>query len=312
MHVPTARIYVPLKQSIVAVYPGSIIGRLPTAAIQITDPRVSEAHALVSLRGNRLKMVALRGSLRVGDDYVDSLPLEQGVCIELAPGILLFIEDVTLPGSTWMLCGAEQGPVELVVATYSCVPGVGGVGVRLVAEYMEGALAHLWTTAEDLWFRRAGAEPELVLLGHVYAVNGAALQVIRVPLASTSDTLTERSSSAPDPRPGDLVVVARYTSVHIHCERKTAVLSGRPANLVSNLVRQGGRPVPWDTIAQQIWGATADRLDRMLLRQNLDRTLQRLRERLREVGLREDLVALDGTGNIELILGAHDRLVNEM
>jgi len=28
--------------------------------------------------------------------------------------------------------------------------------------------------------------------------------------------------------------------------------------------------------------------------------------------LREDLVALDGTGNIELILGAHDRLVNEM
>ncbi len=41
--------------------PGDIIGRMPTATLTINDPHVSEAHALVSLRGSELKLPGLRG-----------------------------------------------------------------------------------------------------------------------------------------------------------------------------------------------------------------------------------------------------------
>lgn len=40
--------------------PGDLIGRLPGAALQIADPRVSEAHAMVSLRAGELVLLALR------------------------------------------------------------------------------------------------------------------------------------------------------------------------------------------------------------------------------------------------------------
>ncbi len=42
------------------VPPGGLIGRLPGAALRLDDPLVSEAHALVSLRGRKLKLLALR------------------------------------------------------------------------------------------------------------------------------------------------------------------------------------------------------------------------------------------------------------
>lgn len=307
VQLPTARIYVPLKQSVVAVHPGSFVGRLATAAIHIPDPRVSEAHALVSLRGNRLKLLALRGKLWVDDQPTDSVLLTQGARIALAEGILLFVEDVYVPPAALMLCGAEQGPVELVAATHSLIAGAPG-RLRLVPEYIDGAAAHLWFSADALWIRRGRAEPEVLAIGRSYVVEGVTLQVISLPLSGTSDTVGSAGHPADASADGSLVLTARYTSVHLHTAGTTVVIGGRPANLVSELVRFGGKPVPWEVAAREVWGAAADR---MQLRQSLDRTIQRLRERLREASLRDDLVALDGTGNIELILHPTDRIVDE-
>ncbi len=47
------------------LYPGDIIGRLWSAALHVDDARVSEAHALVSLRGRELQLLALRGRFAV-------------------------------------------------------------------------------------------------------------------------------------------------------------------------------------------------------------------------------------------------------
>lgn len=309
MQLPTAHIYVPLTRTVVAVHPGSLVGRLSTAAIHLLDPRVSEVHALVSLRGNRLKLLALRGRLKVGQDVVDSVLLEQGVRITLADGILLFVEDAFVPPFTLMLCGAEQGPVELVAATYSLVAGAGEApSYRLVPEYVVGAHAHLWVSAESLWIGRMGVEPERLAIGRTYMINGCPLQVVSLPLSGTTDTLTSDSATHRGSGDGTLVVTARYTSVHIFHATGNVVLSGRPANLVSELVRFAGKPVPWEVVAREVWGTITDR---MQLRQNLDRTLQRLRDRLREANLREDLVRPDGTGNIELVLHPRDRIVDE-
>ena len=39
---------------------GDLIGRLWTAALHLDDGRISEAHAMISLRGSELHLLALR------------------------------------------------------------------------------------------------------------------------------------------------------------------------------------------------------------------------------------------------------------
>lgn len=53
--------------------PGDILGRLPTAAVRLNDPRISEAHALVSLRGRTLRLLALRGRFAVAGGVTSDL-----------------------------------------------------------------------------------------------------------------------------------------------------------------------------------------------------------------------------------------------
>jgi len=47
--------------SIAELTHGDLIGRLGTAALHFDDARISEAHAMISLRGQELKLLALRG-----------------------------------------------------------------------------------------------------------------------------------------------------------------------------------------------------------------------------------------------------------
>ena len=44
----------------VEVGPGDLIGRTPSAAAVIDDPRIAEAHAFVSLRHGELHLLSLR------------------------------------------------------------------------------------------------------------------------------------------------------------------------------------------------------------------------------------------------------------
>ncbi len=53
---------------------GDVIGRLPRAALALNEPTLSEAHAMVSLRGSLLKLLALRGRVTVrGRSLADQL-----------------------------------------------------------------------------------------------------------------------------------------------------------------------------------------------------------------------------------------------
>ncbi len=56
---------------------------------------------------------------------------------------------------------------------------------------------------------------------------------------------------------------------------------------------------PWYVVAGEIWPRTRDL---KVLRRNWDQCLNRLRKKLREGGIRDNLVNADGTGNIELFL----------
>lgn len=307
MQFPSAQLILSCNGSRTTVHPGDQIGRLATAALVIADPRISEAHALVSLRSRSLRLLALRGPLTVDGHEVDAVTLEKGLRVELADGLFITVESVELPTHLLVLIGTAQGPVELGSSTHSLLVESGEPRtLRLVAGFVPEAAGHLWYSGARLWIRLDGQEAEAIQMGGRWSVDGCVLRVVRLPLGGTKDTLStdqklrfERAS---------LVIVARYTTVHIQRQSGTAVLTGKPANLVSELVRFGGKPVPWETLSRQIWGERADR-DR--LRDNFDATRSRLRRQLRELAIREDLVSLDGSGSVELVLYPGDRMLDE-
>ncbi len=272
-----------------------------TATIPIADPRVSEAHALVSLRGRSLKLLALRGLVLVEGTEVDSVTLEPGLHVELAEGLPLKVRSVSVPTHALMLCGTAPGAVELSATIYSIVAESGGL--RTVIGFIEGVPAHLWYSGTGLWIRISGKEAEPVYPGAKWTVLGCSLQIIQVPLQGTPDTWTDNSYVR-----NGLVVIARYTTVHVQRASVTAVIVGKPANLISELIRFGGIPVAWEMLSRQIWGKS---IDRLALRKNFDSTIARLRSQLRELEIRDDLVRLDGAGNVEIVLYPGDRMVDQ-
>jgi len=306
MQIPSAQLTISSGASRVTVHPGDLIGRLASADVVISDPRVSEAHALVSLRRRSLRLLGLRGALSVDGHEVDAVTLAPGVRVDLAEGLAVTVERVELPTHTLMLCGTAQGAVELGASSYSLVSpdGAGPRVLRLMAGYVQGAAAHLWYSGACLWIRPRGLEAEPIETGGRWTIEGCPLRVIQVPLDGANDTVVEDGS----PERVGLVIVARYTSVHLQCGDRTSVLTGRPANLVSELVGFAGKPVAWEVVSRQLWGT---HVDRELLRDNFDSTRSRLRRQLRDLGVREDLVLLDGSGNVELVLYPGDRLVDE-
>ncbi|MBK8265177.1 MAG: hypothetical protein IPK80_28090 [Nannocystis sp.] len=301
MQQPSAQLVLSSNRATTTVHPGDLIGRLAAADMVIADPRISEAHALVSLRSRSLRLLALRGALFVDGQDVDAVTLARGLRIDLAEGLYLTVEEVELPTHSLVLCGLVQGPVELSAPTYSLVVGddAGERVLGLVAGRVPDAVGHLWSSGSRLWICLRDQEAEPIQVGAKWMVEGRALRVIQVPLDGTNDTVTEKS--------GGLVIVARYVTVHVRYGARTAVITGRPANLVTELVRFDGKPIPWEMLARQVWG---DR-DRELLRDNFDATRSRLRRQLRDLDIRDDLVCLDGSGNVELVLHSSDRIIDE-
>ena len=76
------------------------------------------------------------------------------------------------------------------------------------------------------------------------------------------------------------------------------------ARILSELVALGG-PAGWEVVAREVW---PDEDDAWVLRKRWDVNLGRLRGRLREGGVRTDLVRAAGTGQVELVLRHNDTL----
>lgn len=277
--------------------PGGIVGRMASATARIQDPRVSEAHALVSLRGRELRLLALRGRLRVDGQEDDDVILAPGQQIELTEGVRVEVVAIEVPDHVLAVELGTLAPLELAAATYSVVVAP---HVDLVPGFVPDAPALIWNSGED-WTLRIGAErPEVIRAGRSWTVAGHALRASMVPIAAAGSEITLTR--------GDhgMTVVLRYPSVHLQRPRRhPLVLDGLPARLVCELAEMGV-PAEWTVVARQLW---PDEDDTTRLRQGWDRALRRLRSRLREGGVREDLVRPDGCGNVELLLLPGDRVI---
>lgn len=286
------------------VPPGGIIGRLPSAALRLDDPLVSEAHALVSLRGRKLKLLALRGSMEVDGRRVPELVLEPGQRILLAQGVQLEVDGVELPSHVLALTGLGAQPEELSASVYSIVtrppPGL----PELVVGFQASAAAHVYSTTAGWRIRLANQAPENVEEGRRWDIDGVDVGVVSLPIAAAGakSTFFQGRIYAP------VRIVARYDTVHLESPgQPTLVITGVPAHILSELVTMNA-PAPWEVVAAEVWRGEEDR---QILRQNWDRNLRTLRGKLRAAGFREDLVRPDGKGNVELFLQPGDSVVNE-
>ena len=279
------------------LHPGDVLGRAGSAAMVVNDPRVSEMHAYVSLRGRDLLLIALRGRLAVDGAVVAQVPLQPGGEISLARDLAVTVSEVVLPEAVLTV---ESTHVPRQVPTSTCslllepTPSL-APGTR------PGAALVLWM-ADDRWhLRREGGPPEPLTGETVVQVGGETVRLWFAPLTvgATRPTVRQGRLHAP------LHVRADYDVVHIERDGVIALsLSGRAAELISELAAFGG-PAPWQVLAGEIWGSETPP---HRLRANLDITLTRLRAKLRGAELRQDLVRPDGRGQLELLLTAADRL----
>jgi len=270
---------------------GAIIGRLHTSAICLADPRISEAHALVSLRGRDLRLLALRGRFAVHGKTSADAVLTPGLVIHFAPDLSLTVESVDLPDQVMALEGPFGRQVLLGPTSVLANPP------RLRAGWRPDAVDVVWPD-DDRWVRRDGSQ---LHPGDTITVDDGVITAVSEAVGVPKATLRSADYSEP------MRLVARYDSVHLLREgQPTVVLTGIIAKVITELV-QTQAPVGWDVLAEQIWGD----LPRDVLRRRWDMQQVRLRAKLREHGLRGGLLRADGGGLIELVLGAEDEAIDE-
>ena len=277
--------------------PGDMIGRLATATLQLDDARISEAHAMVSLRGRDLKLLALRGLFAVEGKPCDELSLRPGLTFELARGVALSVEEVQLPESLLAIEGSGL-PRQILIGSCSLVVQP---RPQLVPRYQGDADAHLWDNGDSWRIRLAEREPQDFVPGQSWLIRDIPFWAVAVALESVGRNITAMEGAIHPP----LHIVANFDTVHIHVEGKLVVtLDGISARIVSELIAVKG-PASWALIAGQIW---ADEPNRTGLRRRWDISLARLRRKLRECRVRPDLIRAGGTGQVELLLASGDRV----
>ncbi|MCB9761833.1 MAG: hypothetical protein H6739_18530 [Alphaproteobacteria bacterium] len=276
---------------------GDLIGRLATAALCLDDARVSEAHAMVSLRGDTLKLLGLRGRFAVDRRPVTEVTLTRGLTVELAPGLPLEVADVVLP--EFVLALEAEGLARRVLSGVCSV--LTRPRLQLAPGYRADAAAHIWSQGERWRLAVPGEAPIPLEDGVTLTLDGCTLRAVRAPLQAAAGQATRLQGGVH----AALRVVAFYDTVHLYRPGEPTVrLNGQMARIVSELVAFAG-PVSWETVSREIW---KDVEDRHQLRRKWDIGVSRLRARLKEVRVRPDLVRADGTGNVELVLYPGDKV----
>ncbi len=280
----------------VELVPGDFLGRSAGAALRLDDGRVSEAHAMVSLREGQLQLIPLRGGLAVAGEPVSHVVLTPGTHIELALGVSVAVGEVYLPTEV-LGVEADGLPRQMVPAVASLLVEP---RLRLVSGWREDAVAQLWSTGDG--FRlRLGGETRQLSPGDSCPLHGRTIRFVAIPLGEAGPRTTRRHGDFGDP----LHLVARFDSVQVFREgRAPVVFAGMQARLLSELVSIDG-PVAWTALSAELW---PDEDDAAVRRGRLDALLMRLRRRLRATGVRNDLVRTDGAGTVELLRYPADRV----
>lgn len=169
-----------------------------------------------------------------------------------------------------------------------------------VAGYDPAASLWLLSTGGGWVALRPGEEVgRAVSEGSAWEVEGRRVQAVGVPPRDVEPTQSPRQA---------MRIVLRYDHVHIHREfADPLVLGGQPAQLISELYAMGGS-ARWQDLAGQIWREAAPD------HRQSDRywsAVKRLRGKLRDAGIREDLLHSAGGGRVDLLIEPGDVVIDE-
>lgn len=278
---------------------GDVIGRLASAAMPLDDARVSEAHAMISLREGELRLLGLRGAFALHGRPATDLALEAGQRIQLARGVELEVVEVQLPDRVLGVEGPDL--------PRQALPGVCALVAdptpRLTRGWRDDASWTLWSTGEGWVARGPDGVDRPVEAGDTLPVGAHTLTLIDIPLRAAGPGPTRRAGEFDAP----ITLVARFDTVDLLRDDVIALrLSGKAARLVSELVVLDG-PVAWGALSTELW---PDEPEPTVRRGRLDVILTRIRRRLRAAGVRDDLVRSDRSGQIELYVHPHDTVVD--
>ena len=281
----------------VELAPEAVIGRMRSATLRLNDPAISEAHAIVSLRGSTLKLLALRGRFAVDGAQCTEVALRAGQVIELAPRIALTVVEVMLPPQIFGIRTAGL-PIQVLPPVASIRPGTGDV----VPGFLPDAAAIIWLDHSSVHMRRAGHDHDTELgYGEAIDVADRTYVVERVLLRDVGVPATMRG-----PWDDPLTLTLLYDSAHITQGDQVAAIDGIAARILCELAELNA-PVEWRTVAGEVWPREDDEV---LLRRNWDAGLTRLRRLLLEQGVRSDLVRAAGRGRVELFLRPRDQVID--
>lgn len=286
----------------ITLAPGELVGRMAGAALRIEDPRISEAHAMVSLRGAELKLLALRGRLSVDGRPESAVRLVPGARVVLAGFYALTVRAAVLPDEVIMLeladgDGEIHGPLSIdgVVSLYADpLP-------RLVPRFEPDAPAIVWSSEDGLRVRVGATPDRLYRAGETLTLLGYAARVVQVPLS----TLASHATLDQGGFDVALTLVLHYDTVHVRPSvGPPVVFDGLMARLLTE-VAQLETPVSWLSLARLLW---EDEDDEHILRYRWDQATSRIRKKLRAGRVRADLLRSTGGGLVELFLGPGDRI----
>ena len=173
-------------------------------ALQLDDPRVSEAHAMVSLRGDQLRLLALRRMFLVDGKPVGDAVLTPGLEIGLAPDLAIVVESVDLPDEVLAL--EADGMTRQILGGVCSVLVERGVP-RLVSRSGAADTAQIWGTGEGWRVRLPGEASRDLAVGDAFTIAGKADESVRLCLGGPHDraqidsafrVISEALASTPD------------------------------------------------------------------------------------------------------------------
>jgi len=277
-----------------ALGPGDIIGRSDSAALCVEDPRISEAHALVSLRGQALMLLPLRGRFRVDGKAVTEIALQAGLIVELASGLTLRCESVALPPT---LIGIDA-PGLPTVCLSSTTSLIASDPPRLVRGYSPDADAVFWTVGPTWYVSSESDRKRKIEVGDRVDVGSLSVSVVPIAVDDVAQARTQQTR---------VPMRFRLCGEAVRIDRESApavVVGGVPGRILAALLR-AGEPMHWLALTGEVWAG--DRSIESALRKRLDAGIARLRPRLRLlVAEGEELVTLDGSGTIKVSLTEAD------
>lgn len=275
---------------------GDLIGRLWSAALKLASPDISEAHALVSLRGGELHLLSLRGLFAYRGKPCKDLILAPGQEIAFSREITIHVVDVVLPDETLGLegDGLPRQPLTGVASLHLRPRPSVSAGARRDADAV-------FFSVDDQWMVRTAAGTEPLEPGWTLDHDGGVVRVVPLSL----DRAGQRPTVAMGRVDAPMRIETHFDAVHIHRDgAPTVTLTGHAARLITDL-GAAGTSLPWEDLARSLW---KDAAHRDALRKRFDAVLSRTRRRLREDGLRTDLLSSDGGGNLFLLLRPEDTL----